>query len=51
MKLYEWGGMARVLEEADLRALKADVEFLLEQKMIRRSVNPEDFILPSAYGK
>jgi NitT/TauT family transport system substrate-binding protein/sulfonate transport system substrate-binding protein len=51
MRLYEWGGMARVLEGADVEALKADVRFLLEQKMISRGVNPEDFILPSAYGK
>jgi ABC-type nitrate/sulfonate/bicarbonate transport system substrate-binding protein len=51
MKLYEWGGMARVLEAADLEALKADVKFLLDQKMIDRGVSPEDFILPAAYGK
>jgi NitT/TauT family transport system substrate-binding protein/sulfonate transport system substrate-binding protein len=51
MKLYEWGGMTKTLEAADVEALKADVKFLLDQKMINRSVNPEDFILQPAYGK
>jgi NitT/TauT family transport system substrate-binding protein/sulfonate transport system substrate-binding protein len=51
MKLYEWGGMARVLEPSDVEALRADVRFLLGQKMISRDVDPGDFILPSAYGK
>jgi NitT/TauT family transport system substrate-binding protein/sulfonate transport system substrate-binding protein len=49
MRLYEWGGMARGLENSDLEALRADVRFLLEQNMMSRSVSPEDFILPSAY--
>jgi NitT/TauT family transport system substrate-binding protein/sulfonate transport system substrate-binding protein len=51
MRLYEWGGMARTLEPADVEALKADVKFLLEQNMISRSVNPQDFILPVAGQK
>jgi NitT/TauT family transport system substrate-binding protein/sulfonate transport system substrate-binding protein len=50
LKLYEWGGMTNVLEAPDVEALKVDVRFLLDQKMIDRAVNPEDFILPSAYG-
>jgi ABC-type nitrate/sulfonate/bicarbonate transport system substrate-binding protein len=51
LQLYNWSGMAQVLEQADIPALKADVEFLLENKMISQSVEPQDFILPSAYGK
>jgi NitT/TauT family transport system substrate-binding protein/sulfonate transport system substrate-binding protein len=50
--LYAWSGMANApLTPADMEALKADVVFLLEEGMILRSVNPEDFILPSALGK
>lgn len=51
MKLYEWGGMTNLLEPSDVEALKADVQFLLDQKMISRGVDPGDFILPPAYGK
>lgn len=47
--LYDWGGMADVLEDADMKALTGDVEFLLEQKMITKGVNPADFVLPSAF--
>jgi ABC-type nitrate/sulfonate/bicarbonate transport system substrate-binding protein len=50
-KLYQWGGMADVLEASDGEALKADVAFLLREKMITRSVDPQDFILKSAYAK
>ncbi|MDR3199896.1 MAG: NrtA/SsuA/CpmA family ABC transporter substrate-binding protein [Spirochaetales bacterium] len=49
LKLYEWGGIAETLQAADIEALNADVKFLLAQNMIRRGVNPEEFILPSAY--
>jgi NitT/TauT family transport system substrate-binding protein/sulfonate transport system substrate-binding protein len=48
-KLFQWGGMAVVLEQSDVTALEADVRFLLEQKMIDTSVNPSDFILPVAF--
>ncbi|MDR1933448.1 MAG: ABC transporter substrate-binding protein [Spirochaetales bacterium] len=51
MRLYEWSAMAQVLEQQDLPALAADVDFLLEQKMITRKVDPADFILPAAFGK
>jgi ABC-type nitrate/sulfonate/bicarbonate transport system substrate-binding protein len=51
MKLYEWSGMALSLEQSDLPALEADVDFLFGQDMITRKVNPADFILPAAYGK
>ncbi|MDR3343223.1 MAG: NrtA/SsuA/CpmA family ABC transporter substrate-binding protein [Treponema sp.] len=51
LRLYQWSGMAAALEPGDVPALSADVAFLLEQDMITQSVNPEDFILPIAYGK
>jgi ABC-type nitrate/sulfonate/bicarbonate transport system substrate-binding protein len=50
-RLYEWSGMASVLEQSDLPALTADVNFLLEQNMISQKANPADFILPAAFGK
>jgi NitT/TauT family transport system substrate-binding protein/sulfonate transport system substrate-binding protein len=51
MKLFRWGGIASVMDKDDLPALKADVDFLYEQGMIDSKVNPEDFVLPSAYGR
>jgi ABC-type nitrate/sulfonate/bicarbonate transport system substrate-binding protein len=51
MRLYEWSGMASVLEQSDLPALEADVNFLFEQGMITQKINPRDFILPAAFAK
>jgi ABC-type nitrate/sulfonate/bicarbonate transport system substrate-binding protein len=51
MKLYQWSGIASKLEESDLPALAADVDFLFENNMITQRVDPRDFILPAAYGK
>jgi ABC-type nitrate/sulfonate/bicarbonate transport system substrate-binding protein len=51
MKLFQWGGIASVMDDGDLPALKADVEFLYEQGMIDSRVDPEDFVLSSAYGR
>ncbi len=50
-KLYDWNGMASVMTEEDLAAMKADVAFLLEQGMIRTSVDPAVFTVPAAFGK
>jgi ABC-type nitrate/sulfonate/bicarbonate transport system substrate-binding protein len=50
-KLFQWGGIASVMDNDDLPALRADVEFLYTQGMIDRRVNPADFIIPAAYGK
>ncbi|MDR1308038.1 MAG: NrtA/SsuA/CpmA family ABC transporter substrate-binding protein [Treponema sp.] len=50
MKLFQWSGIARVMERSDLPAIQADVDFLYEQGMIERKVRPGDFILPNAYG-
>ncbi|GHV75829.1 ABC transporter substrate-binding protein [Spirochaetia bacterium] len=50
-RLYQWSGMAEILEQSDVPALEADVKFLLDQDMISRSVNPRDFILPQAFKK
>jgi NitT/TauT family transport system substrate-binding protein/sulfonate transport system substrate-binding protein len=50
-RLYEWSGMASVLEQSDLPALEADVDFLFEQGMITQKINPADFILPAAFSK
>ena len=51
MKLYTWSGMASTLEQSDLPALAADVNFLFENDMITQKVDPNDFILSAAYGK
>jgi ABC-type nitrate/sulfonate/bicarbonate transport system substrate-binding protein len=51
MRLYEWSGMAAVLEQGDLPALRADVDFLFEQEMITQRIDPADFILPAAFEK
>jgi NitT/TauT family transport system substrate-binding protein/sulfonate transport system substrate-binding protein len=51
MRLYEWNGMAAVLEQSDIQALEEDVGFLLEQGMISQRVHPGEFILPSAFNK
>ncbi|MDR1257393.1 MAG: ABC transporter substrate-binding protein [Spirochaetaceae bacterium] len=50
-RLYAWSGMASVLEQSDLPALEADVDFLFEQGMITQKINPADFILPAAFAK
>jgi ABC-type nitrate/sulfonate/bicarbonate transport system substrate-binding protein len=51
MKLYQWSGMASVLEQSDLPALEADVDFLFEQGMIAQKIKPAGFILPAAFAK
>jgi NitT/TauT family transport system substrate-binding protein/sulfonate transport system substrate-binding protein len=51
MRLYEWSGMAAVLEQSDLPALRSDVDFLFEQGMIAKKIDPADFILPAAFEK
>ncbi|MDR2210371.1 MAG: ABC transporter substrate-binding protein [Spirochaetaceae bacterium] len=51
MKLYRWGGIGSAVEPGDLPALQADVDFLYQQQMIDRRVNPPDFILPQAYPR
>jgi len=49
MRLFQWSGMARVMETDDINAMLADVEFLYQQKMIERKIDPRQFILPSAF--
>jgi NitT/TauT family transport system substrate-binding protein/sulfonate transport system substrate-binding protein len=51
MKLFQWGGIASVMDADDLPALDADVDFLYEQGMIDVRVQPRDIVLPSAYGR
>ncbi|MDR2701486.1 MAG: NrtA/SsuA/CpmA family ABC transporter substrate-binding protein [Spirochaetaceae bacterium] len=51
MKLYRWSGLARMMEAEDIASLEADVEFLYQQNMIERKINPRTFILPSAFNK
>ena len=51
MKLFRWSGIARTMEAGDITALEADIEFLYQQKMIDRKINPRQFILPSAFEK
>jgi len=51
MKLFRWSGMGKTMEADDITALYADVDFLYEQKMIEKKIDPRQLILPTAYGK
>ena len=51
MKLYQWSGIAQVLEQSDIKALEEDVDFLYQQNMIERKIDPRQFILPAAFGR
>ena len=51
MKLYQWNGTAQGMEQSDIKALEEDVDFLFEQNMIERKINPLQFILPVAFGR
>jgi len=51
MKLFRWSGMGKLMEADDITALYADVDFLFEQKMIERKIDPRQFVLPIAYGR
>jgi len=51
MKLYQWSGLAKVMEAEDVSSLEADVDFLYQQNMIEQKINPRAFILPSAFNK
>ena len=50
-KLFRWSGIAKVMEQSDVKALAADVDFLFQQNMIEQKINPSQFILPSAFRK
>jgi len=50
MKLFRWSGMGKTMEADDITALYADVDFLYEQKMIERKIDPRQLVLPTAYG-
>ena len=50
-KLYNWNGVETIMEDSDVEALTADVDFLYQQNMIEQKINPRQFILPSAFGK
>jgi len=51
MKLYNWSGLAKIMEAEDVRSLEADVDFLYQQDMIEQKINPSTFILPFAFNK
>jgi len=51
MKLFRWSGMGKFMEADDITALYADVDFLYEQKMIEKKIDPRQLVLPTAYGK
>jgi NitT/TauT family transport system substrate-binding protein/sulfonate transport system substrate-binding protein len=51
VKLFRWSGIASVMDSDDLPTLFADVDFLYEQGMIETKVDPEDFVLSSAYSR
>ena len=51
MKLYQWNGIAQVLEQSDIKALEEDVDFLYGQNMIERKIDPRVFVLQMAFGR
>ncbi|MCL1927734.1 MAG: NrtA/SsuA/CpmA family ABC transporter substrate-binding protein [Treponema sp.] len=51
MKLFRWSGIAQIMEQSDVLALREDVDFLFRQKMIERKINPSQFILPVAFSR
>jgi ABC-type nitrate/sulfonate/bicarbonate transport system substrate-binding protein len=51
MKLFQWSGIASVMDSDDLPALEADVDFLYEQGMIDAKTSPAGFVLSSAYSR
>jgi len=51
MKLYQWSGLTKVMAAEDVSSLETDVDFLYQQNMIERKINPRIFILPSSFNK
>ena len=51
LKLYEWSGMAVYMNEGDIEALKADVDFLFSEAMIEQKINPRDIFLGGVRSK
>ena len=50
MKLYQWSGISQTMEQSDIKALEEDVDFLYQQNMIEKKIDPNQFILPVAFG-
>jgi ABC-type nitrate/sulfonate/bicarbonate transport system substrate-binding protein len=50
-ELFQWSGIASVMDIDELSAVRADVDFLYKQGMITVRVNPENFILSSTYSR
>jgi ABC-type nitrate/sulfonate/bicarbonate transport system substrate-binding protein len=51
MKLYQWSGFTKVMEEGDVSSLEEDVDFLYQQNMIEQKINPRTFIMPFVLNK
>ena len=47
-KLYDWSHYTKRLSEADIKSMDEDLKFLLENGMMRNSVETRSFILDSA---
>ena len=47
-KLYDWSHYTKRLNEADIKSMDEDLKFLLENGMMRNSVETRSFILDSA---
>ncbi len=47
-KLFTWSHYTKRLNESDLKSLEEDMIFMLEQGMVRKSVDSHSFILSSA---
>lgn len=47
-RLYEWSGFYDTLTQSDVKGLEADQKFLIDNGMMKKAVDVEGLILPSA---
>ena len=47
-KLYDWSHFTQRINAADIESMNADMAFMLENGMMRNTVDPRAFILPQA---
>ena len=47
-KLYEWSNFYDVLDEGDVKGLEKDMKFLIDNGMMKKSLDVRSLVLPSA---
>lgn len=50
-KLYDWSHFTQRLNEADLASMDDDMQFMLDNGMMRNRVDPADLVIPQAMEK